>query len=210
MIKQVDGVQFVELITAVSEMYGKPISDFGIDMWFDDLQEYGIEQIKRAFKAHRTDPLGGKFMPKPADIVRHIDGLPTEHATEAWLKLIYAVKSVGSWRDVIFDDLAIHAAIEAMGGWVKLCAMTNDDLPFKQRDFEKIYQQQVKNTHVHIPRLLTGLASLANGSKYENPEKPALIGNKDQCKQFLIDSKNQKPKHPEQDAIAFKNIGELT
>ena len=189
MQKNIDGIEFVQLLTGTSEIYSKSITDFGIDMWFEDLKDYPIERVKMAFKAHRKDPKNGQFMPKPADIVRHIDGLPTEIATQAWLKVIEAVKRVGAWGSVQFDDLSIHSAIDTMGGWTKLCAMTDDELPFKQREFEKLYAEKVKFNHGYVPKHLAGFAEIQNHSSGLAVEAPVLIGFRDNVKPVLTNRK---------------------
>lgn len=160
MDKQVDGGRFGEILLSIGEMYGKPISKFTVEMWFSDLKEYSIQQVWRAFQAHRKDPVQGKFMPKPADIVRHIDGLPDEKAIHAWAHVYKAISRVGSWGSVQFDDLAIHQAVETMGGWIKLCSMTIDELPFKQREFEKLYLGAVKNIDPSAPKFLAGTSEI--------------------------------------------------
>jgi hypothetical protein len=156
MDKQTDGARFAEIMTSIGEMYGKPIGEFTLDMWFADLKGYTIQQVWRAFQAHRKDPVQGKFMPKPADIVRHIDGLPDEKAVHAWAMVYKAISRVGSWGSVEFDDPAIHQAIDTMGGWIKLCSITIDELPFKQREFEKLYLQATKNKDPNAPKFLAG------------------------------------------------------
>ena len=49
-----------------------------------------------------------------------LDGTVTDRAALAWGKVLEAMSSVGAYSDVVFDDPAIHAAIEDCGGWVKI------------------------------------------------------------------------------------------
>lgn len=176
MNKETDLKRFAEIMTATSEVYGKPISQIGIDMWFGDLRKYDIRQIYRAFQAHRQDPKNGKFMPKPSDIIRHIDGLPDELAVNAWAKVIEAIRRVGSWGSVEFDDMAIHQVVTQMGGWSKLCSMSLDELSFKQRDFERMYLDAKKSPSEFTPRYLAGVAEIENFSKGLPCDPPVRIG----------------------------------
>lgn len=162
MNKSQDGSAFASLMLAMSEMYGKEVSTYGMDMWFEDLQKYTIEQVRRGFSAHRADPKNGKFWPKPSDIIRHVDGLPEEVATVAWSKVMQAISRYGSWESVCFDDQNIHTVITLMGGWVKMCDMTVDDIPYKQKEFEKLYLSAEQNKHHISPRYLAGHSELAN------------------------------------------------
>lgn len=165
MIKSQDGQVFLELLTSIGEIYGKDLSKPSIAMWFDDLQEYSIEQIRAAFKSHRKDPKNGQFFPKPADIVKAIDGLPDEAATHAWQRVYRAIGRVGSWGSVEFDDPAIHQAIEVMGGWIKLCSMTIDEMHFKQREFEKLYMGAVKHKDPSAAKYLVGTLEIENAKQ---------------------------------------------
>jgi len=60
-------------------------------------------------------------MPKPADIIRAIKGNSQTQSLQAWSKVEDAIRLVGPYRSVVFDDLAIHGVLQEMGGWVKLC-----------------------------------------------------------------------------------------
>jgi hypothetical protein len=53
-------------------------------------------------------------MPKPADIVRNLQGTASDRSLIAWGKLLEAMRRVGAYRSVAFDDGAIHAAVEDM------------------------------------------------------------------------------------------------
>jgi len=189
MNKSQDGKKFAELMLAISELYSKELSMFSIDLWFQDLEEYTFEQVSKSFQSHRKDPKQGGFFPKASDVIRHIDGTPDERATASWSKVMHAITKFGAWRSVVFDDIAIHDAILTMGGWVRLCAMTNDELPYKQREFEKLYLVKVKNQIGYVPAQLAGIAEIeskaAGYSSGYNMESPAMIGDKQKCSLLL-------------------------
>ena len=73
-MKTRDKQAFVQTMTAVTDLYGKPISEAGWSIWWAALEGYSLSQVQQALSAHVRDPDRGQFMPKPADVVRQIDG----------------------------------------------------------------------------------------------------------------------------------------
>jgi hypothetical protein len=45
------------------------------DIWWRALLKYSLEQVIAGFEAHITDPTEGKYPPKPAHIIGHIERL---------------------------------------------------------------------------------------------------------------------------------------
>ena len=66
--------EFAELVTGIAEVYGQPITQAGLRIWWGALEDYELAQVQAAFTAHSKDTERGTFMPRPADIVRQIDG----------------------------------------------------------------------------------------------------------------------------------------
>jgi hypothetical protein len=63
------------------EIYNKTITQDLLTIYFELLVDYRVGQVAAAIKAHLVDPEYGTFFPKPADIVRHIQGKRDEGAT---------------------------------------------------------------------------------------------------------------------------------
>lgn len=73
------------------------------EIWWRALCKYPLEQVIAGFEAHITDPEEGKFPPKPAHIIGHIERLfprrtgayalykPQAQTTEKRLPLTYTV-----------------------------------------------------------------------------------------------------------------------
>lgn len=69
-----DKAWFLNTINQVSEYYGRPpLSDMILNMYFSGLEKYSAGQVEKALQAHMQDPQQGQFMPKIADLVRHLD-----------------------------------------------------------------------------------------------------------------------------------------
>ena len=131
---------FARALLAIGEVYSKKISAQQAELYWAILKGYAIEDIEAGAHLHMSDPDGGQYMPKPADIIRQIGGSGDTQAMLAWSKVERATRVVGSYSSVAFDDWKIHAVIRDMGGWIKLCETKVDDLPFRAREFEKRYR----------------------------------------------------------------------
>ena len=177
-----DYPEFVTLWTQVCEVYGKPPSDGALDLMFNALKRFDLEAIKQALTAHVNDTQHGDFVPKPADIVRHIEGDGDTRALSAWAKVEDAIRRVGPYESVVFDDPRTMAAIEEMGGWIKLCDVTDRDLPFKGNEFKKRYQAYISRPPERHPSKLLGMSEATNAGEHQEfvPE-PRLIGNPQKC-----------------------------
>ncbi len=115
---QNDYFEFVEIWSQVAEVYNKQPSDGALNLIFNALQRFDLEQIKQGLTAHINDPKHGDFAPKPADIVRHIEGDGDSRALAAWSKVEQAIRTVGPYESVVFDDPRTMAAVDDMGGWM--------------------------------------------------------------------------------------------
>lgn len=73
-MKARDKQGFAQTLTAIADLYGKPLSDAGLQIWWSALEGYSLAKVQQALSAHVKDPDRGQFMPKPADVVRKIDG----------------------------------------------------------------------------------------------------------------------------------------
>lgn len=185
MIKERDGEVFAQMMLAAAEAYGKKMSRALLEMLFNDLSQYTVEQVQQAFTAHRRDPINGRFFPITADFVKHIEGMPVDVANQAWMTVYRAIKQHGRWQTVCFDDPAIHAAIASMGGWIKLCGNNDDEMVFAQKDFLRLYGAASKDKMLlqSSPRYLIGEETLHN-NKLGEPVKAkdiALIGDRQKC-----------------------------
>lgn len=171
-----DHEMFAKMLIAVGELYSKEVTPTMISLYFKSLAEYDIKDIGRAFNLHVKNPDNGQFFPKPADIVRMLEGNTENQGMLAWVKVRDAVGRAGPWRTVAFDDPIIHLVIVDMGGWPKLCDMGADDEPFIAKEFEKRYRSyRAQGRPSVFPRSLHGLADKANSGKYA-PQPVLLIG----------------------------------
>jgi len=79
---------FTQLLAATMAIYDKQITSGFVDVFFSALGNYPLEVVREALNRHVQDPDGGRFAPKPADLIRQVvsakasDGRPGRD--EAW------------------------------------------------------------------------------------------------------------------------------
>lgn len=176
---------FRELLTNALSFYRQDLTPFTLDVWWQSCQGFDIEQVRKAMTGHAMDPDRGQFAPKPADIVRQLAGTATDRAMLAWGKVMDAMQSVGAYSDVVFDDPAIHAAIEDLGGWPKVCRGELKDLSYLQHRFTEAHRAYTGRGQFDYPRLLSGARDPDTVyQKHGLPiPKPAVVGDRDRARQ---------------------------
>lgn len=163
-MQEQDREKFWMLLNSTSEMYGKSNpSKILFKLWWSALRDYQYEDVARAFSSHLKNTDTGQFMPKVADIVRVFEGTSDNKSAAAWMQVDKAVREHGSYPDIVFNDPIIHACIEALGGWVKLCTKDDREWVFVQKDFERYYKTYI-GKQVLTQERLSGLVSM-NSSK---------------------------------------------
>lgn len=175
-MKATERVRFGDLLTGVMAFYRRDMSEFALDVWWQACSPFDYEQVTKALTSHAMNPERGHFAPMPADIVRELHGTHADRALLAWGKVIEAAQRVGAYQAVVFDDGAIHAVIEDMGGWVALCRSDVDDLPHVQRRFTEAYRAYSKRPDLSFPPLLPGACDADNARQGFRVAPPVLIG----------------------------------
>jgi hypothetical protein len=174
-----DFEQFSEGLTGVMDAFGKTVSPFTLHLWFDVLKPYGLEAVTHAFRRHVSSPDAGMFPPKPADIIRMMGGTSGDGASRAWAKVDRAVRHVGTYRSVAFDDPLVHRVLSDMGGWILMGMKSDDEWPFVAREFEARYRgYAMRQERPDYPPVLNGIIDAENGPHGYAQEKPVLIGNR--------------------------------
>jgi hypothetical protein len=157
-----------------------------IDLYWSALQQFDLSAVRQAFDRHVKSPDAGQYMPKPADLIRMLGGTSQDTAMQAWAKVERAVRRVGGHESVVFDDAIIHRCVEDIGGWIKLCATTEEDLPFRARDFQVLYRGfAMRREAPPYPAHLIGRFEAQNRMAGQKVAEPVLIGNPHDCRQVL-------------------------
>lgn len=195
---------FVDTWTQAWDLYGKSLSPGAVMLAFNALMRYELKAITQALTAHVNDPDSGQFPPKPADVVRLIDGRKDDRAQAAWTKVEQTARRVGQYETVVFDDPIIHCVIQDMGGWIDLCMTAEDELPFKAREFEKRYQGYLLRGGVEDhAKKLTGRTDQTNQASGfgEQKQTPTLAGNAEKATAVHERGGDKQP-------VAFTKLGD--
>lgn len=166
----------VALITEVLAFYGQETSRFALQVWLQACDGRSVEEVRKALGRHATDPERGVFAPKPADLVRELAGTQTDRALLAWGKVHEAMQRVGAYTSVVFDDGAIHAAIEDIGGWPSICRSSIEELPHLQRRFCASYKAYAGRPDLPYPPRLMGEHEAINRHTGKLLAAPAYVG----------------------------------
>lgn len=176
-MKVEDKKRFLSCLVATSEYYGKPMSDAVIGLWWEGLKAYDIAAIEHAFASHVKNPDTGQFMPKIADVVKMIGGTTNDRSLVAWAKVDKAVRQVGPYETVVFDDPLINRVLHDMGGWMILAEKTDDDWPFVAKEFEQRYRGYAMRDEIpEYPSKLIGMFEATNNKNGHKYDGPIVIG----------------------------------
>lgn len=182
-MRPIDRKDFALLIAGVYAYHRQPCSDALIGMYWRGCQRWDLEQVQQAIERLTRDAEAGKFPPKIGDLTRVLEGTHTDRAQLAWGKTLQAMSSVGGYTDVVFDDPAIHACIEDLGGWPKVCRTDAKDLGYLQHRFCESHRAYTGRGTFDYARRLPGDRS--PDSEYAKkglpPPAPALVGDAERC-----------------------------
>jgi len=164
-MNQNNEMEFATLMAGMSEAYGTENTKAKIEIYFQQLKEFSIEEIRRAVDLS----LGTlKFFPKIAELRELIQGSPQDQAMLAWECLMDTMEDVGYYDSPTFEDWRIAWCVEQMGGWMYLCDHEHlDDLKFRQKEFQILYKNCLLRPELEkdVPAYLIGFFEKDNEAK---------------------------------------------
>lgn len=153
---------FAEGMTLLGETYERDITEILLKAYYRVLQNVSDSDFQNAVGAILATRQYTK-MPLPADILEHINGKPEDQALLALDKVEKAIREVGGYTSVIFDDPVIHRVINSFhDGWVGICEMTLEEWKWARKDFLKMYQAFQQQPDMQTPVKLYGRHDLHN------------------------------------------------
>lgn len=168
---------FAAMLEAVAEYHGKKMTAGVVAIYWQGLRDLDLAAVRHALNAHVQNPDSGQFMPKIADIRRMLGGSTQDSALRAWAKVDRAVRGVGNYASVVFDDALIHRVLHDMGGWIGLGTKTEDEWPFVAREFENRYRgYAMRGDRPEYPPVLIGISEAENSRSGFKADPPRLIG----------------------------------
>lgn len=142
-----------------------------LNIYFIALCNLSKEELGKAFISMVKNRVYKGF-PQIAEILQYATGT-TESELEdriviAKRILKNAIIRYGSYGSIEFEDKGIHAAIDALDGWQKVCAMQSEELEkFLTFEFGKIYKAYIRNKY-EVSEYYIGFYDMQNGSKNIN------------------------------------------
>src|SRR5690606_2216267 len=95
----------------------------------------------------------------------------------------------GIYRSVEFDEPIIANVMKDMGGWMRLCMVTNKDYPFVKKEFIARYKDYVANNK-YDPNLLKLKGIEESSTVAFQSSKPVKIGSIQLTRNLKIELKD--------------------
>jgi hypothetical protein len=164
-------------------LYEKHPESAVIEIYFRALEKFTIDEVEKGIsKACSTC----KFFPKPVELIDCITGGTGSLADKAMVeacRVLEAIKSVGTYTTVCFDDAVTQAVIiQQFGGWAKFGDMLVENEKWFLKDFAAAYQAFSRQNVRHygaLPGISQGQNALTG---VERDEKPVIIGDVEKAK----------------------------
>lgn len=203
-----DREQFVALLQSTMDLYGKELGKGAIYLWWAALERFDYPAVRAAMSAWAQNPDEGHFPPLPANIIRMIEGSTGDRGLMVWSRVEAAIRCVGHYRSIAFDDPIIHRVIEDMGGWIRLASTpTEKDLEFQSKEFVRRYQAIALAggpKQDYVPYLVGESEATNNRNGIEHTDPLALVGREPAVRMVIENGKGQAGV-----PITMKRIGAL-
>jgi len=160
-----DFVVFKEGMDMLCVVANREPSDILLSTYYAVLRDLAEDQFKSAVRNLLLDRQYTN-LPIPANIREAAIGKVDNEALIALDKLERAAFVHGMYCTVAFDDPIIHAIVQSMGGWPKVCGQPEGEWKFKRMEFLKVYKAFAPNLHrLQVPAKLIGIDEANNPTR---------------------------------------------
>ena len=161
---------FKNFMIGLGEIFDKAISPTLMDIYWKTMEPFSDERCKEAFNRVIAT---SKFFPRPAEVLELLRGSAEDNGMVAWLTVEKAIRQIGPYKSVRFEDPVIHSVIESLGGWPDFQNFTDDELKWRQREFLTRYRAMSgRSDH---PAYLPGIVEIDNSHRgYKNFIEPPV------------------------------------
>lgn len=194
-----DGNKFRELITAINVTYGEDFTEPQILLWWNLFKPHSIETFEQAVYQHMACPDAGMFAPKPANLMKFINGTSKQNeqaiddkAEIAWHVIEGEIRRIGSHTSLRMEDRQALAAVKAIGGWKKICGLTISELTWAHKEFVAAYKNYERTDVNLLPDKLPGRIFLENNKRDQKGGMKALAEGVKTYQQHLEAKKDHK------------------
>ena len=176
--------EFLKHFLGLCQLFNVAADELTIKIYFRALRKYTLAEVVQGIDAAIRQC---RFFPKPVELHELIGGSAEDVGEVEASKVLEAVKQVGAWKSVVFDDAVTAAVVEhGFGGWVKLCSSVSaDEEMWFRKDFCRMYGS-FSRRGVSYAGTLAGRAAIANEAHFNShDERVALVGNVAQARALL-------------------------
>lgn len=172
-----DRERFYQNLLGLAETYGEELSKMRIMIYERALSGFADDAVERAMMQAVASM---RWFPKPVELIELLEGKRENAALLAWEQLQEALKRAGPMDSVRFEDGKIARVVEFLGGWIRVCSWTEEELPYRRREFLACYAGL---PGCNGPETLPGLVE-AHNSAHGFPDmipEPVRIGANGSC-----------------------------
>lgn len=130
------------------------------NLYFSDLERYGIDHLVLAMRQHRLDPDRGRFFPKVADLVYQIGLQNKKPDTTPELEWFKVLKAAGNGRKPTTDNQATLAALQMVGGCNAIGYAEQSNIERLKRSFMDAYKAIEQASANDLPPELENISAL--------------------------------------------------
>lgn len=148
----IDRQRLMQTLAGVYGFYDRELTPLHLRIWEEALEGRDMPAIEAAFSRHLRDPDSGRFVPKPADILRQISGSTEDSALVAWGDVLSCARRGGGFSEHACQ--ATREAVAAMGGFSVICRANEEQNGFLQHrfvDLFKAYRQRDNREAIPAP-----------------------------------------------------------
>lgn len=103
-----------------------------------------------------------------------------------WAVVERSIRRLGGYASIVFDDSNIMRVLYDMGGWERICASKEHELPFVAKEFAARYRgYAMQGGAKEFPNKLAGSFERENAMNGLPVEAPILIGDPEKAKKVF-------------------------
>ena len=115
-MKKSDDKAFAELLQATLEIYGQKPSPNVVLIWIAALENYALDDVRKALSEYVKKAGAGHFAPRPADVIEVLQGKDGFlSADEAWAMLPMTEAETAVWTDEMSQSWGIALGLIESG-----------------------------------------------------------------------------------------------
>ena len=142
-------VEFGKIMMTLATLYTSEMNKAVLEIYWRNLIEYPLEEIKIAVDLHVKDPVKGRFLPRPADIIGNMHGDSGVRSIVAWEGILKALRSGVLDHEFSTGTAAGDRALRAIGIY-SLKMGREIDQHFLAKRFSEYYEAFDKPTVSNI------------------------------------------------------------